>query len=419
MLRLDGHDYSPAVLATILDAAARLHSHQAAAYAVGLTGVPICPRHVGRLATEFGTELAAHRDDKVARQRQHQLPTRVAAVPDVVAVEVDGGRLRTRAPGAGPGVHQPQAKEDKIACLVSLESNTYEADPQPEPPPALIEPRRVQRLVRQVHGSPGDMIEEEEGQEDAQRAAAAEASAAHERTSPRKRVRTCVASLRDSHAFGPMVAAEAHERGFCQARRRAFVCDGLGYNWWIHRAYFKDFEPVVDLLHVVCYLYLAAWAAGGTRAEQWSRYLGWLRWAWRSQVAEVIAELEGGQRALPARLGEPPEGAELEEHDPRRLVAEARRYLSNNAGRMDHVRYRKAGLPVTSSLAESLVGEFNARVKGRGKFWDRLDGKGGEAMLQLRAAVLSEDDRLARYFAQRPGTPYRRRQPAKRGVKAA
>ncbi len=35
-------------------------------------------------------------------------------------------------------------------------------------------------------------------------------------------------------------------------------------------------------------------------------------------------------------------------------------------------------------------------------------------MLQLRAAVLSEDDRLARHFAQRPGNPYRRRYPAKK-----
>jgi hypothetical protein len=316
-------------------------------------------------------------------------------------------------------VHQPQAKEDKIACLVSLQSSTYADDPQPEPPPPLVEPRRVQRLVRQVHGSPGDMIDAGEGQEDTRQAAAAAAAAAHERTSPRKRVRTCVASRRDSRAFGPMVAAEAQERGLYQARRGAFVCDGLGYAWWIHQAYFKDFEPVVDLLHVVCYLYLAARAAGGTRAEQWSRYLGWLRRTWRGQVHEVIAELQGWQRAPQARRGEPPEGAELGEYDPRRLVAEARRYLSNNAGRMDYVRYRKAGLPVTSSLVESLVGEFDARVKGRGKFWDRLDGPGGEAMLQLRAAVLSEDDRLARYFAQRPGNPYRRRQPAKRGAKAA
>ncbi len=62
---------------------------------------------------------------------------------------------------------------------------------------------------------------------------------------------------------------------------------------------------------------------------------------------------------------------------------------------------------MTSSLMESLVGEFNARGKGREKFWNRPEG--AEAILQVRAALLSEDDRLARHFAQRPGSPYRRR----------
>jgi hypothetical protein len=71
------------------------------------------------------------------------------------------------------------------------------------------------------------------------------------------------------------------------------------------------------------------------------------------------------------------------------------------------VSYRKQGLPVTSSLVESLVGQFNARVKAKNKHWDRPEG--GEAILQLRAAVLSEDGRLDRFFAERPGSPYRRR----------
>jgi hypothetical protein len=70
-------------------------------------------------------------------------------------------------------------------------------------------------------------------------------------------------------------------------------------------------------------------------------------------------------------------------------------------------RYRQQGLPITSSLAESLVGQFNARVKSRQKYWNRPSG--AEAILQLRAAVRSEDGRLERYFAQRPGSPYRRR----------
>ena len=53
------------------------------------------------------------------------------------------------------------------------------------------------------------------------------------------------------------------------------------------------------------------------------------------------------------------------------------------------------------------MGEFNARVKGKQKFWNRPAG--AEAMLQVRAAFLSEDGRLDRYFAERPGSPYRRR----------
>ena len=51
-------------------------------------------------------------------------------------------------------------------------------------------------------------------------------------------------------------------------------------------------------------------------------------------------------------------------------------------------------------------GEFNARVKGREKFWNRPEG--AEAILQVRAALLSEDG-LGRHFAERPGSPYRRR----------
>ncbi len=120
-------------------------------------------------------------------------------------------------------------------------------------------------------------------------------------------------------------------------------------------------------------------------------------------MPEVIDAL----RVWQGRLGEPPEGAELDAKDPRRLVAEALTYLVNNQRRMDYPRYRRQGLPITSSLVESLVGEFNARVKSRDKYWDRPEG--AEAILQLRAAVLSEDDRLARFFAERPGNPHRRR----------
>lgn len=390
----------------IAEAAARLPSAAAAAFALHLAGVEISSRHVQRIAAAIGTELAQQRDHKAAQQRRRQLPARVAAPPEVVAVEVDGGRLRTRAPGCGPGVHQPQNKEDKLACLVSLHSAVHEQDPQPEPPPSFLQPRQVQRLVQQMQGLAGDQPQAEGGPEDASRPAPPTAGATTPPPSPERRVRTCVASMADSQAFGPLVAAEAQERDFYRAKRRAFLADGAAYNWWIQRAYFASFEPITDFLHVLCYIYLAAWGVGSDEAERWAVYVSWLRACWQGRVGRVLEELRGWQ----ARLGVPPEGEELDAHDPRRLVAEAWSYLGNNAERMAYPRYRQQGLPITSSLVESLVGEFNARVKSREKFWNRPEG--AEAMLQLRAAVLSEDDRLAGFFAQRPGTPYRRRKAA-------
>ena len=393
------------MLQIIVEAAGRLPSFADAAFALHLAGVDISPRHLGRIAHEIGGELAQKRDGQAVARRRRQLPARVAAAPEVAAVEVDGGRLRTRAAASGPGVHQPQSKEDKVACLVSLHSDRHEQDPQPEPPPAFTQPRRVQRLVRQMKGLPGEHPAETAGPGGAPEPPDPEPKAPPVPESPRRLVRTCVASMRDSRSFGPLVAAEAQERAFYQAPRRAFLGDGQAYNWSIQKGYFPDFEPIVDLLHVLCYLYLAAWATGGEEARRWSLYLAWLRACWQGRVGAVIAEL----RIWQGQVGEPPPGEELKEYDPRRLVAEALTYLGNNQGRMDYPRYRREGLPITSSLVESLVGEFNARVKGPQKFWNRAEQDGAESILQVRAAVLSEDERLGRHFAERPGNPYRRK----------
>jgi hypothetical protein len=209
--------------------------------------------------------------------------------------------------------------------------------------------------------------------------------------------------MAESRSFGPMVAGEAQARDFYAADRRAFVADGLAYNWSIQEDYFLDFEPIVDLLQVLCYLYKAACGLGADEGSRWSLYEGWLRQCWQGRVAEVVAELSRYQQLV----GRPPPEEELPASDVRRVVADGLSYLSNNASRMDCPRYRRLGLPTTSSLVESLVGDINGRVKSKQKYWNRPGG--AEAILQVRAAYLSEDDRLHRYFAQRPGNPYRRR----------
>jgi len=70
----------------------------------------------------------------------------------------------------------------------------------------------------------------------------------------------------------------------------------------------------------------------------------------------------------------------------------------------DYPRYRRQGLPWTTSHVELTVKIFNRRVKGSEKFWVEA---GVEAILQLRAAFLSGDGRLDRHTKRRPCSPHR------------
>ena len=100
-------------------------------------------------------------------------------------------------------------------------------------------------------------------------------------------------------------------------------------------------------------------------------------------------------------MGEPPPQAA--DTDARKVVKDALGYVTNNRARMDYPRYRRLGLPTSSAPVESTIKQLNRRVKGSEKFW--VSG-GAEALLQLRAAYLSEDDRAASYWS-RP-RPYAR-----------
>jgi len=140
----------------IVTAGARLHSFADAAFALELCGLTISARHVQQLTQEVGTDLARARDAQAEARRHRVLAPRVPTPPVVVAVEVDGGRLRTRASGRGPGVHAAEGKEDKIAGLVTLTDVAAAADPCPEPPPSFVEPRRIQRLVQQMAAHAGE-----------------------------------------------------------------------------------------------------------------------------------------------------------------------------------------------------------------------------------------------------------------------
>jgi hypothetical protein len=120
---------------------------------------------------------------------------------------------------------------------------------------------------------------------------------------------------------------------------------------------------------------------------------GLARW----RMAEHVAQDRTGAGGVPLHC--PICQGPVQETSDRPPESQVREYVNDNAERMDYARYRREGLPVTSTRVESLIKQFNQRVKGTEKFW----GEGGaEAILQGRAAYLSEDGRAEAFYAHRP-----------------
>ena len=387
-MRIDGRSYSPTTLEKLVLCSSTIPSFDLAAELAGqLTGIRISGRHLQNLTAMVGQELAGERDAAVEEYYDKPLPRepKCPSTPIALAcVSIDGGRMQTRLGHCPTGVHSPHWRETKNALFLRMNDVSFAADPHPELPRCYSDRRRMRSLL------PG--VEEEIAQEEGPRKSSRE-------WLPEKLFRTSLSSLADSRAFGKMMATEADSRGFYCAQKQAFVCDGLPYNLTIWQQHFSDFVPILDFVHAIEHSYAAARASTEDNDQAWNLHLCWATALWQGKVNQVVDQLTGYQKSI----GLPPKDAE--EKDPRKIVADTIRYFQNNASKMDYPRYRKEGLPTTSAQMESLVKEVNYRVKGTEKFWN--DGPNGEAILQVRAATLGDDDRLSKHLQGRPGCPFR------------
>lgn len=359
--------------------------------------------------SEIGGELHAHLQQQAAAHAVGKLQPQHAEPPSVATISVDGGRIMTRAVGAR-GVHEQAWKETKNACLQTMSSATFVEDPHPQLPTCFQQPAYVEKLVREMHAvGASETTKQARNPAKHERAGeTADAVSAVQSTSPRsvedwrpqRLVRSCLSSLCTSDDFGPLVAGEAQRRGFYQAVKRAFLGDGQAWNWTLQERHFPDFVPITDFVHPLGYLYEAAQALASTDA--WSVCLRAAEAVWQGRVGDVLAALRQWQAEHPTA-----EDEQLAPHDPRTVIARTITYLANNESRMNYPEYRRAGLPVSSAMIESLIKEINYRVKGTEKFWNRPSG--AEAILQVRAAALDDHDRLSRWILSRPGSPHYRR----------
>jgi hypothetical protein len=395
-LALGTEGYSPQLMQKAVRQAAKGASFKDASEDLkALANMAISATHLQRLSARIGHEWAQARDQEVEAFREGRLLSAYAAAPTAAAVMLDGGRVQTRAADSGRGVEEPKWRETKVACCLSLATSEQAADPEPEPPSKFRDKTRVARLAADIKRRSRPAT----GRAAAEPTKKKPRKSKRRRAASRKRVRTVVATMADSETFGWQVAAEVKRRGLDRAGRKACVCDGQKYNWTLFEMHLLPwgFIGILDFVHLLAYLYDAAQAWKKDRQAAWKQYEQWLRWAWAGQINSLLKSLRGAS----AQLGQPP--ADAAESDPRRVLSETLGYVENNRTRMNYPNYRRLGLPISSAAVESTIKQINRRVKGTEKFW--LDG-GAEAMLQLRAAYLSEDERASTYWS-RP-RPYAR-----------
>lgn len=357
-----------------------------------LADLAIGTTHLQRLSERVGREWQQVRDAEAQQYQQQQLPRAYAEAPAVAAVMLDGGRYQSRADDAGRGVTAAAWKETKVACCQTYTDVVAATDPQPQPPAKFVDREQVKRLVAEMQRIGGKTVARTERTPSPK--PRRRRPTTKRRRRPQRRVRTVVATTQNIEAFGWQVAAEVHRRGLDQAKRKACLGDGSRALWGLFEFHLlaMGFIGILDVVHLLVHLYAAAGAAEGKGSDAaWALYVRWLGWAWAGQVAVLLAALRTVQR----RLGEAP--ADAKEDDPRRVIAETIGYVEHNRERMDYPRYRRLGLPISSAPVESTIKQLNRRIKGSEKFWLR---GGAEAILQVRAAYLSEDGRAERYWSR-------------------
>lgn len=370
---------------------------QAAQHMKVLADIAISDGHVQRLGERFGAERQQKRDEEVERMKAGELGVKKLNRPKICAVHVDAGKVQTRQDdGRGAGVRGAGWNDTKVACLVSYEDKEYDKDPQPEVPKKLIERETVKQLCKEmatIHGKSQLRKEDHPNRKPDESKAKAEEGPKQAVMKLEPLVRTAVATQEKVEKFGWLVAAEAMKRGFYQAVRKALLGDGGNWIEPLGDLHFPGWAQILDFLHLVAHLYGAAQAAfGKDTKEAWLFYKKLVAKAWGGEAGSLIKMLENQSK----RIGKPAENAAQD--NPKKIVASTLDYVLKNAKRMNYPQYRQWGLPISSAPVESLIKQFNQRVKGTEKFWQPSRV---EAILQSRAAYLSQDNRAEEFWRNR------------------
>lgn len=384
----------------VVAAATRGRSYEdASADLKELAELDLSAKRCGRIAQRIGRERLEERQqrcrDFAVQPLAHRKDGAPASAPAnswnsrVAVVIVDGGRAQVRDERWGtpkaPGERRSWWREPKIGCVTTFASTPSAVDPLPEIPASLLDPLfvipRVLEMKRTRSAPP--VTDPAPCSPSAAAEKPALPASTPQRWSPEPLVQTVVGTFAGYQALGELLEVETWHRGFACAPRRAFLADGLLANWTLHQERFSHYTPIVDLMHAIAYVYTAAVESSPDVECCWQRYSAWITQVWQGRVSQWLPELAALTAASTA--------------EKREKLAECLTYLTHNASRMKYADYRRAGLPLTTVLAESKMKQINRRMKGTEKFWQQ----GKEPQLQLCCDYYSDLEPLDAFWKRR------------------
>jgi hypothetical protein len=204
---------------------------------------------------------------------------------------------------------------------------------------------------------------------------------------PKEIVKTYVGSVQDIEAFGRDLHTEAERRGMKDAKEIVIVSDG-GHG--LPRMFEREFPGVpriTDFYHAAERLAECARIVCGEGEKRNRLYDELHALLWHGKVGGVTRKLSRRASRLAPR---PEELSELDSSPEARKLWEHVMYFEKNEATMDYPAYRARGWPVSSSTVESACGQFGDRVCHARMRWTR---RGAQALHQVKAAILSQDDR--------------------------
>jgi hypothetical protein len=402
-LKLFAENYSPDLLQKITYAAINSGSsfENASDNLRILAEVDISTSHIQRLTIRIAREFDQQDGECIAANWDKEWVTEHdSETKHVASISVDGGRAQIREENCGPGVHNPAWIETKVACFQILKSLEQSVDPHPELPKIFQDKISLNNIVEGVKGNKRNKDRDagKVGDEKNNNSINNPHEKVEEKDSFRPEIisKYVFADIDNAESFGHSIYYKANQFKLSAAKRKAFLGDGDKKIWSIYEENFRadDWMPILDFVHATKYAFEAAKLSTNNENLCWAKYVEFAAHIWQGRTLTVIRRLDKTINEIEKNQKNNSEKS----NDKIEPLKSIRSYFQNNLSRMNYPLYRKKGLPVCSCYVESLIKQFNIRIKSSEKFWNESSVKG---IIKMKASLLSQDDSYQQFWNNR------------------